>query len=127
MVEDSSEIASFRFSSSYRKSVKNTKLKCRKQYIGGKKNVSLCKISEENSDNSSKITKLENKVNGCNVIIANELSNLENNFTNEDRDKGEFSIEKKSQKASPIDNDKETFLLSRFVPEFVDDNKISIV
>ena len=66
-------------------------------------------------------------MNGCNVILANELSNLENNFTNEDRDKVEFSIEKKCEKASPIDNDKETFLLSRFVPEFVDDNKISIV
>merc|ERR1712106_215596 len=76
VVDDSSEIASFRFSSSYRKSMKNTKLKCRNQYIGGKKNVSLSKISEENSDNSpsSNTTKVENKVNSCNVIPTSNLS-----------------------------------------------------
>ena len=87
--------------------------------------MSLSKISEENSDNSpsSDTTKVENKVNSCNVIPANNLSD----FTVDDGDKGKFRIEKKSEKASPIVHDKETFLLSRFVPEFVDDNKISIV
>merc|ERR1712106_1005421 len=90
VVDDSSEIASFRFSSSYRKSMKNTKLKCRNQYIGGNKNGSLSKISEENSDNSpsSNTTKVENKVNICNVILANNLSDV---TTDDQGDKGKFS------------------------------------
>ena len=71
MVEDSSEIASARVSSSYRKSMRRTIFK-NKHQTGSIRNHSLSKISEENIDDNSNSEglRLKNKVTCCHVTFV---------------------------------------------------------
>ena len=146
MVEDSSEIASARASSSYRKSTKRTKLKSIQQSISFRNN-SLSKISEENTDDNynSEALKLKNKVNDYHVTFVCE--DEKGTINTSDNDKGNMSHEKENNQSTPgnvifeynkneggrnilwdeKDNLKESFLLSRLVPELIDINKITIV
>ena len=147
MVEDSSEIASARVSSSYRKSMKSTKIKNKQQAVSIR-NHSLCKISEENTDDNFNTNAFENKVNNCHVTFVCD----DEKVTSDTSDGSKVSLEREnaknrhktvSCKSNNSDCDryilceetdiigsesmKENFLLSRFVPEFFDGNKITIV
>ena len=163
LVEDSSEIASARVSSSYRKSIKRTIFTNKPGPI---KKHSLSKISEENSD--SEELRLKHKDNCCHVTlvcddekVTSDTSNTSNNHSSDkDRvsherenemlepltfvidgtmcdksdnsDKGESDKcqvidKKKSRKNKTAENVKQSFLLSRFVSECNDNNKMTIV
>ena len=152
VVEDSSEIASARVSAGFRKSMKK-KTKLKKTKTISIRNNSLSRISEENTDENynSEALKMENKVNGCHVTffcddekVTSDTSDISNN------NKGNISQKKENTKNThasytsnkndcdkniPWDdkvklaseNMKENFLLSRFIPELIDSNKITIV
>ena len=165
VVEDSSEIASARVSSSYRKSIKRTILKNKPEPI---RNHSLSKISEENTDENSDSEGLKHKENCCHVTfvcddekVTSDTSNTSINHSS-DKDRGSHEREnemlepltfvidgtmcdksdnldkgesdkcqvidkKKSRKNKTAENVKQSFVLSRFVPECIDNNKITIV
>ena len=171
MVEDSSEIASAKVSSSHRKSMRRPIFK-NKQQTGSIKNLSLSNISEENIDDNSNSEelRLKNKVNCCHVtfvcddekVTSDTSDNLNNYETDkdkvrsndekekkkpfpfesekekiignksdkedkEDRDKCQVSDKKKSRNNKTAKNMKRSYLFSRFVQEFIDNNKITIV
>ena len=92
VVEDSSEIASARVSSSYRKSIKRTIFKKKPEPI---RNPSLSKISEENTDENSEGEehRLKSNVNCCHVTfvcddekVTSDTSDCSNNH-NRDNEK----------------------------------------
>ena len=150
MVEDSSEIASARVSLSYKKSMKRKKLKSKLQPVSIRTH-SLSKIYEENYN--SKAHQLEIKVNGCHVTFvcddekvtsdtSDSLNNNEGNMSykkeNSQSSTGTVIFESKKNDGSKnilwdetdnkaSENMNKSFLLSRFVPEFIDSNKITIV
>jgi hypothetical protein len=135
VVEESSEIASARVSSVYRKSMKKTIFRNRQKSVqaGSIRNLSLSKISEEKTDNnsSSETLKLENKVNGCHVTFVCDddkvIGGRSDSANKDNADESEVRPERKTNTRKPAENMKESCLLSRFVPEFIDSNKISIV
>ena len=142
-LEDNLEIASARLSSNYRKSMKEI---IRESKIGGdSRNISLSKISEENSGDKSEneIQKMENKVNSCSTASDEErgvnddktqggkndkmqvtpvfedervISSMSNELLTEEKD------EHKGRKVI-----KHKFLSPNFIPEFISRNKITIV
>ena len=154
MIEDSSEIASARVSSGYKKSMKRKKSKNTPQPISIT-NKSLSKISEENTDDNfdSEGCKMERKVNGCHVTFVCDDEKVTSDTSDSSKNnKGNISKRKENNKSSPgtdvfILNKNEgdrnipwdekdntaseymnkSFLLSRFVPELIDNNKITIV
>jgi hypothetical protein len=88
--EDSSEIASARISSSYRKSMKGTKFKSNLQ-TASIKNNSLRNISDDNSE----ALKLENKVNGCHVtFVWDDEKETSDTSDNSNNNKGNMSHKK---------------------------------
>ena len=160
-VEESSEIASARVSSSYRKSIKRRILD-NKHQAGSTKNMSLSKISEEENDSNShdKLQKVSIQINDCHAIFVSDddkLTSDDFNDSNPDSvgkdkksseknskqlepsdvdevigdisrgDNAKDSGEMESRKTFPIEIVKQNFLSSRFVPEFIGSNKITIV
>ena len=159
--EDSSEIASARVSSSYRKSLKRTIFQQKPEPT---RNHSLSRISEENTDENSESEelRLKGKVNCCHVTFVCDddkvTSDTYNTSNNHSSDKDKVSHDKESNKKEPVtvvsdkvicdksdkednedfdkkksrikkasENLKQRCLLSRFVPDFIDNNKIAIV
>jgi hypothetical protein len=100
VVENSSEIASARDSSSYRKSTKRTKFKNKQQSISIRNNP-LSKISEENTDDNynSESLKLENKVNGCHVTFVCDDEKVTSDTS--DNDKEHICHEKENNQSTP--------------------------
>ena len=115
---------------------------------------SLSNISEENIDDkyNSEELRLKNKVNCCHVTfvcddekVTIDASDTSNNHDSdkvshkkesgkksdkeakEDSDKWQVSDKKKRVNNNTEENMSQSFLLSRFVPEFINNNKISIV
>jgi hypothetical protein len=135
VVEESSEIASARVSSSYRKSMKRTIFK-NKQQTGSIKNLSLSKISEENIDDNSNSEelRLKNKVNCRHVTfvcddekVTSDTSDNSNKEDKEDSYECQVSDKKKRVNNNTAENMNQSCLVSRFVPEFIDNDKITIV
>ena len=147
MVEDSSEIASAGVLKSYRKSMKRTFFKNKTEPT---RNHSLSKISEENTDESSESEelRLKRQVNCCNVTFVSDdvkvTCDTANTANSQSSEKEKVSHEKEIIRKEPVTDisdkvicgksnkeDKEESdkfqLMSRFVPEFIDNNKIIIV
>ena len=140
-MEDSSEIASARISSSSRKSLKRTNKN--QQAVSGtaSKNISLSKISEEDIQDNTEIR----KHNAFPIIIITDDEKVTSDNENASNDaKGESQIH--SQHISDDDeahgdkanisimvdkvqeNSESQFgKLVRFLPEFIDKNRITIV
>ena len=98
MIEDSSEIASARVSSSYRKSLKKTKFKNKPQPISVK-NHSLSKISEENYN--SEAPQLEIKVNGCHVTFVCDDEKVTSDTSDSlNNNEGNISYKKENSQSS---------------------------
>ena len=92
---DSSEIASARVSSSYRKSTKRTKFTNKQQTVLIR-NHSLSKISEENYN--SEAPQLEIKVNGCHVTFVCDDEKVRSDTS----DGSKVSLEKENAKNTHI-------------------------
>ena len=123
--------------------MKMTKMKNRQQIVPVR-NHSLNKISEENTVDNFNTKALENKVNGCHVTFVLDDEEVTSDTSggskvNLEKEKAMNTHETVSCKSCKGDCDKnilceetdvigsESFLFYRFVPEFIDSNKITIV
>ena len=135
-MEDSSEIASARISSSSRKSLKRTNKNQQAVSGAASKNICLSKISEEDIQDNTEIR----KHNAFPIIIITDDEKVTSDNENASNDaKGESQIH--SQHISDDDeahgdimvdkvqeNSESQFgKLVRFLPEFIDKNRITIV
>ena len=124
LVEESSEIASARVSSIYRKSFcrrtnKNLSLsRCKKQ-------TSLSKISEENSDNAYSRSDNQNFNEGRRVNDKELFSDKANTSSTSDNSNTENENEIKGEVMESLDA--KTSSVSRFVPEIMNRYRVTIV